>query len=199
MQHDEEAGTGASEAELAWYFGFYQDGSTPGATAAGDVGLKSPLGAQLDAVREERIDGQRIVDSGRADEQMARAATKAIEIGNVEQALGGLTDAERLVLRYTFGSKPVRTGVSRVVLLTKHARAEAEKHVAERDHGRKASEADVEQLVLESKVTGVKWLEMAKAAASVLSHKAIVAYHEQRTALARRRTRVRWDNRRSAA
>lgn len=178
-----------AEQELTWYFG-----TNAQSTAQGDFGLKSTLGYQLEAVQQERIGTERTwTDGSKADEQMARSAAAAAQCGRVERALVAINDDQRTVLRYAFAHKDLRPGLSRVTCLTGPARLEAERQIAERDNGRRASESDVLQVILEARPQGTQWLEMAKAAASILTARALDAYRVERAKEPRqKRSWVQW-------
>lgn len=179
-----------AEAELRWYFG------TGASTAVGDMGLKSAMGAQLDATREQRVGTTRSVNPDRAERQMARAARAVSVCRNVERALARLSPVQQTVLLYAFGAKDAAPGTSRVVVLTGPARAEAARVIRERE-GRTATQGDVLQVVLEAALTKARWLEIARAAASALRVQTLVAYREARCIEHDERTWIRWDGGRS--
>jgi hypothetical protein len=88
----------SAELDLPWYFG------TGPATAAGDAGLKSSLGSQLDAMRAG-ISHDAVVDSDRAEVDMIRRLGTAHRL-----------DAAAALLRAAHGGRgepggcPVRRG-----------------------------------------------------------------------------------------
>jgi hypothetical protein len=106
---------GLAELDLRWYFG------GAGRTAAGDMGLRSPMGAQLDAARlgaasTRNIDVDASVD--RMDEQIEAVRRWRCVRARLEQ----LTPRRSRILGLACGGARIGGGLSAAVVLTEAAR-----------------------------------------------------------------------------
>lgn len=178
---------GAAEAELRWYFG------TGPSSAAGDMGLRSPFGAQLEIAAASRaasgaersacgaLGASRgySVDFKAAEDRLLDGLGAARRVRGVEHRLRQLNDLERRVLRLEFGGPRMAHELSPVVVLTGSARAAWGRRSA------KLLAAWVEQIVRDgARIDGA---EVARAKATA----ARWAENEQRIAEALRDPEVR--------
>jgi hypothetical protein len=100
----------SAELDLPWYFG------TGPATAAGDAGLKSSLGSQLDAMRAG-ISHDAVVDSDRAEVDMIRRLGTAHRLDAIRRRLAALDGFTVRVLRLHYSERPMAAGVSPAAVL----------------------------------------------------------------------------------
>ncbi len=106
---------------LPWYFG--QGAST----AAGDAGLRSSLGGQIEALRASQLEGgggmleSRAVDSSDIEDAMHQRLEAGGRMARVAERLAGCSDAHVTVLRLAFGTAPLAFGVSGCAVLTASA------------------------------------------------------------------------------
>lgn len=177
----------AAEAELRWYFG------TGPSSAAGDMGLRSPLGAQLEIAKASKIASGvgraaggtlgasrgYAVDFKAAEDRVLDGLGAARRVRAVEHRLRQLNDLERRVLRLEFGGPRMVHELSPVVVLTSAAQTAWGRRVA------KMLAAWVEQIVRDgARIDGT---EVAKAKATAERW----AHNEQRIAEGLRDAEVR--------
>ncbi len=109
---------------LPWYFG----SASSGHSAAGDAGLRSSLGGQIDALKASRtfrgggILEDRAVDSGRIEDAVHQRLDDCDRIARVRARLSACTPDDQAVLRLHFGTSALAFAVSGVALLTNAAR-----------------------------------------------------------------------------
>lgn len=180
----DERGLGPAEADLRWYFG--QGAST----AAGDMGLRSSLGSQLEAMHAG-IFANPVVNVDAIEMRMARGVDAVGRMRLVEQALGGLSPIYQKAIRLAFGGRDMRPGVSSVVRLTAEARKATAAIV-----GRAPTDGEVEQAILVA-ASDSPWLSKAKMAADAITAAALQAYADGRALLGQaHRSRMQWEVRR---
>lgn len=175
---------GPAEADLRWYYG---NGAS---TAAGDMGLRSSLGSQLEAMHAG-ISASPTVDLDSIERKMAGGVDAAARMRIIERALSPLTALYQTVLRMAFSEREMRPGVSHVVVVTSEAR-----RATAIDLGRVAQETEVHQFVLKAEAS-VPWLAKAKVSAVLLTAAALEAYADERTVLGPwTKPRMQWEGRR---
>lgn len=159
---------GAAEVELRWYYG------TGPSTAAGDMGLRSPMGAQLEIAESSKVVSSEekaaagtlgasrayAVDFKAAEDRMLDGLGAARRVRGIEHRLRQLKKFDRRVLRLEYGGPRMVYELTPVVVLTGAARAA---------WGRKAAKllaAWVEQIVRDgARIDGAE-VARAKAAAA---------------------------------
>lgn len=87
-----------ADADLPWYY----------TQAAGDAGLRSPLGSQLELMQAQQLVDGRTVDAGQIEEAALDRVGIGRRIRRIEATLGRLEPHQVAVLRlhYTGGSLP---------------------------------------------------------------------------------------------
>jgi hypothetical protein len=91
----------SADVDLPWYFG-----SGP-STAAGDAGLKSPLGGQLDALRAGIPRDRTAVDSSRSEDEAIGRLGMGERYRVIEERLGQLQRIDVDILRAHYVDKPM--------------------------------------------------------------------------------------------
>lgn len=91
----------SADVDLPWFFG-----SGP-STAAGDAGLKSPLGAQLDALRAGVQHDRTVVDSSRSEDEAIGRLGMGERYRVIEERLGQLERIDVDILRAHYVDKPL--------------------------------------------------------------------------------------------
>jgi len=91
----------SADVDLPWYFG-----SGP-STAAGDAGLKSPLGGQLDALRAGIPRDRTAVDSSRSEDEAIGRLGMGERYRVIEERLGQLQRIDVDILRAHYVDKPL--------------------------------------------------------------------------------------------
>lgn len=174
---------GPAEADLRWYYG---NGAS---TAAGDMGLRSSLGSQLEAMHAG-ISANPTVDVDSIERKMAHGVDAAARMRVIARAIGRLTETYQRVLRQAFSEREMRPGVSHVVVLTSEARRATMTAL-----GRVALETEVHQAVLDASLSA-PWLVKAREAAVLLTAAALEAYADERMLVGPwRQPRMQWEKR----
>lgn len=170
-----------AEADLRWYFG---NGAS---TAAGDMGLRSSLGSQLEAMHAG-IFANPVVNVDAIEMRMARGVDAVGKARLIAHALGATTPTYQAVLHHAYGGKEMRPGVTHVVRMTAEARKATALIV-----GRQPNEGEIEQSILAAE-SSVPWLTKAKAAAEMLTAAALQAYADERAMLGpAAHSRMQWE------
>lgn len=105
-----------AEADLTWYWGVGPD------SWAGDAGLRSNLGAQLEAIAAG-INAVPTPDSNASEDAMIDRMLFAARATDIEARLRLLSAADVLVLRVHFTGRGLTFGISSAAVFTEQAKA----------------------------------------------------------------------------
>lgn len=106
----------SAEADLRWYWG------TGSATWAGDAGLRSPLGGQLDVLRAGMVSQHQSVDASQAEDLMHHRMGAAARAREIEGRLRSIPDALARLLRRHYTEKALPYDISPTANRTPTAR-----------------------------------------------------------------------------
>lgn len=99
-----------ADLELPWYFG------TGPSTAAGDSGLRSPLGGQLEAIASGTL-AEYTIDAARTEDEMIRRIQTGGNVGDVRARLAELSHLDQQVLRLHYGTPALACNVTGAAVL----------------------------------------------------------------------------------
>lgn len=155
-----------ADSDLPWYFGLGPS------TAAGDMGLRSSFGTQLDMARAGVSNGSTITQDS-AETDMHRRLGAAHLHHEITARLERLSDLHRVVLSLHYGGRPIVDRLSGAAVLTPEAALLTLLPVATRDALCGAVRASL-------KARDGRWLAV-EVAANELVRAAVGAYEDAQT------------------